>query len=125
MSDENVEVTWSFRGFPSPQAFELWKAAGMNDKIGQVPPGFLDQRQNQARHVVYKHVMNDRLARNHPTFGIDEVYLVWFCKTLENWKALVITSLPDGKYYEVIHDGAKGETYLDVYEKTENIVIPD
>ena len=54
-----------------------------------------------------------------------ETRLVWFCKTLQNWKALVITSLPDNMYFEVTYNGDKKETYIDVYDKTQNIVVRD
>ena len=55
----------------------------------------------------------------------DDVFVVWFCKTLQNWKALVCTTVSDGMYYEVTHNGDKGETYLDAYKKWENVCIPD
>ena len=50
----------------------------------------------------------------------EEMYIVWFCKTLQNWKALVSTTLPDGMYYEVTYNGDKKEIYLDAYKKFEN-----
>ena len=53
------------------------------------------------------------------------VFVVWFCKTLQNWKALVSTTVSDGMYYEVTHNGDKGETYLDAYKKWENVCIQD
>ena len=53
----------------------------------------------------------------------DDVYIVWFCKTLQNWKALVSTTLPDGMYYEVTCNGDKNEVYLDAYKKFENRCI--
>lgn len=55
----------------------------------------------------------------------NDVFIVWFCKTLQNWKALVSTTVSDGMYYEVTHNGDKGETYLDAYKKWENVCIPD
>lgn len=55
----------------------------------------------------------------------DHVYIVWFCKTLQNWKALCSTDLHDGMYYEVTHNGDKNETYLDAYRKWENVLYPD
>ena len=51
-------------------------------------------------------------------------YVVWFSKTLQNWKALVSTTLPDGRYYEVTHNGDKSETYVDVYVKVDNYAVP-
>ena len=56
---------------------------------------------------------------------LDDVYIVWFCKTLQNWKALVSTTIPDGVYYEVTYNGDKKETYLDVYKKWDNVRVPD
>lgn len=52
------------------------------------------------------------------------VYVVWFCKTLQNWKALASTTLPDGMYYEITVNGDKNEMYLDAYKKFENRMIP-
>lgn len=51
---------------------------------------------------------------------LDDVYIVWFCKTLQNWKALLSTTLPDGMYYEVTYNGDKKEVYLDAYKKFDN-----
>ena len=51
---------------------------------------------------------------------LDDVYIVWFCKVLQNWKALLSTTLPDGMYYEVTYNGEKKEVYLDAYKKFEN-----
>lgn len=54
---------------------------------------------------------------------IDDVFVVWFSKTLQNWKALVSTNVSDGLYYEITHNGDKGETYVDVYKKWENYTV--
>ena len=56
---------------------------------------------------------------------LDNVFIVWFCKTLQNWKALVSTTLPDGMYYEVTYNGDKKEVYLDAYKKFENRKIDE
>ena len=60
----------------------------------------------------------------------DDMYVVWFCKTLQNWKALVSTDALDsdsiyGNYVEVTHNGDKGETYCDVYKKKLNVCYKD
>ena len=54
-----------------------------------------------------------------------EVYVVWQCKILKNWKFLISTSLPDGMYYEVTYNGYGEEWYLDAYKKFENQCILD
>jgi len=54
-----------------------------------------------------------------------DFYVVWFCKTLGNWKALVSTDLKDGLYWEVTHNGAKAETYIDTYNKVRNKTVKD
>ena len=52
-----------------------------------------------------------------------EVYTVWKCKTLQNWKYLLASTLLDGMYYELTYNGDKNEWYLDAYKKFENRVI--
>lgn len=54
----------------------------------------------------------------------DDVYIVWQCKTLQNWKACLSTTVPDGMYYEFTFNGDKNEAYLDVYKKWDNVCIP-
>ncbi|MCI9224962.1 MAG: hypothetical protein HFE91_05805 [Acutalibacter sp.] len=55
----------------------------------------------------------------------DDVYVVWLCKTLQNNKALLSTTVPDGMYYEVTYNGDKHEMYVDVYKKWENFAIKE
>lgn len=50
----------------------------------------------------------------------DDVFMVWCCKTLQNNKALLSTTLFDGMYYECTYNGDKQEMYIDVYKKWEN-----
>lgn len=52
-----------------------------------------------------------------------DVYIVWKCKTLQNWKWLISTTISDGMYYEVTFNGDKNEFYLDAYKKFENVCI--
>ena len=49
-----------------------------------------------------------------------DVYVVWLSKTLQNGKALLSTTLPDGMYYEVTYNGDKKEFYVDAYKKVVN-----
>lgn len=54
---------------------------------------------------------------------IDDVFIVWSCKTLQNNKALLSTTLFDGMYYELTYNGDEEELYLDAYKKFENRCI--
>lgn len=53
--------------------------------------------------------------------GMDGVYVVWSCKTLQNSKELLSTTVSNGMYYEVTYNGDKSEVYFDAYKKLENI----
>ena len=53
----------------------------------------------------------------------DDVFIVWMCKTLQNSKAMVSTTLFDGMYYELTYNGDKKQLYLDAYKKWENKCI--
>ena len=65
-------------------------------------------------------------ANNHldPTdkkkINIDDIYVVWYCHILQNSKALLSTTLPDGMYYEITLNGDASEVYIDAYKKWEN-----
>lgn len=52
-----------------------------------------------------------------------DVYVVWTCKTLQNNKALLSTTLSDGMYFECTYNGDKQEMYLDAYRKEKNVCI--
>lgn len=53
----------------------------------------------------------------------DQVYVVWYCKTLQNHKALLSTPVADGMYYELTYNGDKNELYFDAYKKWENVKL--
>lgn len=53
----------------------------------------------------------------------DDVYVVWYSKTLQHAKVLLSTRFPDGMYYELTYNGDKGELYFDAYKKFENKCI--
>ena len=79
--------------------------------------------QEKARKIVMDYFNENICADDVEKITMNDVYVVWFSKTLQNWKAMVSTTIPDGRYYEVTHNGNKNETYLDVYKKQENKTI--
>lgn len=56
---------------------------------------------------------------------IEDVFVVWTCKALQNNKTLLSTTMPDGLYYEITYNGDKHEAYVDVYKKWENYVVKE
>lgn len=49
----------------------------------------------------------------------DDIFVVWYSKTLQNHKALLATRYTN-HYFECTFNGDKGEMYMDVYDKLEN-----
>jgi hypothetical protein len=82
-----------------------------------------DQFLNKAKRLVTEEIAKSEIV------GLDdawpEIYIVWFSKTLQNWKAMLSTNWANGKYYEVTYDGDKKRAYVDTYKKTMNTVVPD
>ena len=71
-------------------------------------------------------IVNNYIAKRLNQTDTDtnfEVYIVWKCKTLQNWKWMVSSTLSDCMYYEVTYNGDKKEFYLDAYKKVENVCI--
>ena len=58
------------------------------------------------------------------SISIDDTFVVWYAKTLQNHKALISTTISDGMYYELTYNGDNDELYLDAYKKWENVCIP-
>jgi hypothetical protein len=65
--------------------------------------------------------MDETDIKQKASFQIENVFVVWSTKVLQNNKALLSTTLPDGMYYEITYNGDKDEIYFDAYKKFENI----
>lgn len=81
--------------------------------------------QEKARRIVMDYFNAHVDKTDQKQITMDDVFVVWFCKTLQNWKCLASTTVSDGMYYEVTHNGDKGETYVDVYKKWGNLCVKD
>ena len=80
---------------------------------------------NKAKKLVVDY-FNGRVDRtDNIELTEDEVFIVWFSKTLQNWKAMVSTTISDGMYYEITYNGDRKESYIDAYKKWENKRVPD
>lgn len=82
--------------------------------------------QDKARRIVFDYVKPRlEITDTHITFKPEDVYVVWFCRTLQNWKAMLSTTFPDGMYYEVTYDGDRHVSYVDSYKKWNNVAVYD
>jgi hypothetical protein len=111
---ENVNIHLSSSGFqPPPRQDMHLSSPEENDP---------DQFLKKAKRLVF-----DVIWASDEDDGPNEleIYVVWFSKTLQNWKAMLSTNIPDGRYYEVTYNGDKEESYVDTYYKIENTRIPD
>ena len=81
---------------------------------------FIERCKEEVASYFTEHVdKTDVMYVMHP----EDVYVVWYCKTLQNHKALLSTPAPDGMYYECTFNGDKNELYFDAYKKFENRCI--
>ena len=81
---------------------------------------FIDVCKNEVAEYTNKHTdVTDHVRM----MDMNNVYAVWYCKTLQNQKALLSTPRPDGMYYECTYNGDKDELYFDAYKKFENRCI--
>ena len=68
--------------------------------------------QEKAKQIVIDYY-NGRVEKtDNKKLTAEEVFIVWFSKTLQNWKALVSTTISDGMYYEVTYNGDKKKHIL-------------
>ena len=74
---------------------------------------FLNWAFSEVRKYVNKHYPKTEL-------DVFDVCVVWNCKTLQNNKALLSTTLPDGMYFECTYNGEmNGAFHQRVYSRFE------
>lgn len=74
---------------------------------------------NLARTVLF-----NEFSYNANKITPEDMYIVWFCKTLQNWKA-VVSGVNIEEYIEVTYNGDTQEVYVDVYKKACNKCLKD
>lgn len=80
----------------------------------------MDEFQNVCKNKLvekYNEIFNKEI-------DLSNVFVVWSCKTLQNYKALLSTTVSgDGCYVEYTYNGDKQELYEDFYIKKSNRCI--
>lgn len=77
---------------------------------------------NQFQNVCQKKLVEwYKKNRTGTEINLGDVFVVWSCKTLQNYKCLASTTISgDGIYAEYTYNGDKQELYEDVYGKITN-----
>lgn len=88
-----------------------------------IKESYMHTMDERAKELVAKYIEEHLDKSDSPVAII--VYIVWKCKTIQNWKYLISSDLHDGMYYELTFNGDKDEWYLDAYKKFEHRVIKD
>lgn len=88
----------------------------------------MEHFQDVCKKKLVEHYNSWMMAAGLRSIQIDlsNVFVVWACKTLQNYKALLSTTISgDGVYVEYTYNGDKQELYEDFYVKSTNRKIVD
>jgi hypothetical protein len=55
--------------------------------------------------------------------NIQNLHLVWFTKSLQTFKCVIVDDLKNQRYYECTYNAIKKELYVDFYQKEKNFLI--
>ena len=119
----NNEDKWELLASELYKKFKEKERKEMEYFAGTVNARCTFKEDNDARlKMAKKAVVKWYNEHNAPaSITMEDVYIVWFCKVLQNWKALAGTHHGDGMYYEVTYDGDKDCAYVDAYKKWQNV----
>ena len=74
--------------------------------------------------VCKNEIINEVKAKYNETLKIEELQMVWFSKSLQNYKCCICDLRPSNqRYYECTFNGNKDELYVDIYEKAHNTKV--
>jgi hypothetical protein len=79
--------------------------------------------QLMAKQAVAKYYRTNILRLDDLPILEQDVFVVWFTKTLKNWKALCSTIIEDNRYFELTFNGETNELYVDEYHKKGQLTL--
>ena len=104
------------------QPFVTPSPMGVTDKpVKEIPDP--DRFLMTAKKVAAANYNASRVADRGSDITPDQTYIVWFTKTLGNWKAIVASPAARGLLWEISCNGHKKECYVDVYKKLNNVKV--
>jgi hypothetical protein len=76
-----------------------------------------------AKQVAVANYNKSRDAGRSPELTMDSVYIVWFTKTLGNWKAIIASPTIKGLIWEIVYNAHRKECYVEVYKKLNSVKV--
>lgn len=78
-----------------------------------------------ARMLVLEYFNRNRRSADTFTLNIENIYVDGFTHIGMIRRVVIRTDIPDGLHYEVIRDGHKETTWLEIYKKIGSTPYPD
>lgn len=75
---------------------------------------------NQFKEICRKDILEQYKEIGNDEVSLDDVYVVWFVKSLGTAKALLSNKIKDGRYWEYTYNSDKDVIYVDRYVKEDN-----
>lgn len=76
-----------------------------------------------AKRMAVDNYNKSRDAARSPELTMDAVYIVWFSKTLGNWKAIVASPIIKALIWEIAYNAHRKECYIEVYKKLNSVKV--
>lgn len=90
-------------------------------KQREVPPTISAEEFIETCKTILFNKESERLDKfERSNFTMDDIFVVWYCKSLQNHKALLSSKLMNGRYIEFTYNGDLKKYYVDSYEKQEH-----
>jgi hypothetical protein len=80
---------------------------------------------DKMKKAVYEFMVQHFDITDEVAVTLNDVYIVWTSKALQNWRALISTTLPDGRYYDCVYTGDDNTLTINTYIKYENKHLQD
>lgn len=97
---------------------ETMAEEGMSQQ-GPDPDRFL----KMAKQVVVDNYNNTKNSKTAPDLTLNTVFIIWYAKVLNNWKAIVGSPIARGMLWEVSFNGHRNQAYIDIYKKLANAKV--
>lgn len=102
---------------PGPRSKPRWAPAPQGDKSN--PELFVEV----AKDAVLKNYNSMRDETHAPELRAKDLFVVWYCRTLQNWQCIITSPIARRLYWEVTFNNYRNEVYVNVYQKLNSMRI--